>query len=102
MNSEQKPQSEPQAPVVASNALLDAGAIVPSTMRYTVTNPHDHDTLKAGDVVVLVADHLINYFLLRTEDMTLHSLKDGGDQYVHLSSNPTADRRATENEKAHD
>lgn len=80
---------------VPITTLLDAGSIPPSPKHFIVTNPHGHDFLKAGDEVVLVADTTINYFLLRTADMTLHTLKDNADQYVHLeeSSNPSGDAR---------
>ncbi len=63
---------------------MDAGSVAPSTKRYSVTNPHDHRTLKAGDSVVMVEAPNLDNLLLREPDMTLHRLQDKHDQYVHL------------------
>ena len=63
---------------------LDAGNITQSPKRYIVTFPHKHKTLVVGDVVVLVENSRLDYFLLRVADMTLHVLKDDHGQYVHL------------------
>jgi len=71
-------------PAVSSTRLLDAGSIPASDRRYVVTWPHDHKTLKAGDVVVMTETPQVHNLLLRLADMTLHGLTDEHDQYVHL------------------
>ena len=63
---------------------LDAGSVPPSRKRYVITWPHDHATLAAGDIVVLVETPLQQNLLVRISDMTLHCLKDSQEQYVHL------------------
>ena len=69
---------------------LDAGSVEVSDRRYVVTWPHEHNTLKAGDVVVMVVTPQARNLLLRLADMTLHSLEDGYDQYVHLDESSNA------------
>lgn len=64
--------------------LIDAGQIKPSEKRYRVTWPHDHQSLKIGDVVILVALPFNAPMLLREPDMTLHNAFDGNRQYVHI------------------
>lgn len=52
--------------------------------RYRITHPHDHKTLRPGDVVVMTETPTYENLLLRELDMTLHRLQDGSDQYVHM------------------
>ncbi len=68
-----------------SEIVLDAGGLAASPKRYVVTWPHEHKSLKAGDVVVMVETPKFDFFLLRESDMTLHGLTGNGDQYVHLA-----------------
>lgn len=67
-----------------AEAWLDAGTISPSLVRYRVTWPHAHKTLRAGDVVVMTKSPLYENMLLREPDMTLHRLVDENGQHVHL------------------
>lgn len=61
-----------------------AGKVVASPKQYKVSCVHDHKSLEMGDVVVMVETPRLEMFLLRVSDMTLHSLEDSNDQYVHL------------------
>lgn len=63
---------------------LDAGSVAPSTKRYRINWPHNHKTLRAGDVVVMTQTPRLENMLLRESDMTLHVLQDDSDQYVHM------------------
>ncbi len=63
---------------------LDAGNVPPSLRRYRITIPHDHETLRTGDVVVMTETPSLDNLLLRESDMTLHNLRDKSDQYVHM------------------
>jgi hypothetical protein len=81
-------QNEPtptSGPAVGSSDLLDAGSVCGSSKRYVVTWPHEHKTLKLGDVVVMVVTPRNDNLLLREIDMTLHGIKDEYDQYIHLA-----------------
>ena len=81
--------------LVRRSAWLDAGGIAPSMTRYRVTWPHEHKTLRAGDVVVMTETPSLENMLLREPDMTLHRLQDDGGQYVHMveASNDQAQAR---------
>ncbi len=62
-----------------------SGCVEPSTQCYVVTEAHRHNSIKEGDeVVVIVTPDSARNYLLRLSDMTLHSLQDSNDQYVHL------------------
>lgn len=63
---------------------ISAGNVSPSTRRYEVTYPHDHKTLKIGDVVVMAETPKLENVLIRLTDMTLHRICDDSEQYVHL------------------
>lgn len=65
-------------------AELDASDIEPGPRRYRVTNPHGHPALKSGHTVMLVIGPNSDYWLMRTDIMTLHEIADGEGQYVHL------------------
>lgn len=65
-------------------AWLDAGSVAPSMKRYRIIWPHNHKTLRAGDVVVMTETPRYENLLLREPDMTLHGLQDDSDQYVHM------------------
>lgn len=67
-----------------NNAWLDAGAVAPSMKRYRITWPHEHKTLRVGDVVEMIETPLREHMLLRFPDMTEHRLQDDSGQYVHL------------------
>ena len=86
-----KTENENAAKLVRSDDLLDAGSVTASDIRYVVTIPHNHKTLKSGDVVVMTETPMRHNLLIRISDMTLHRLTDEYDQYVHLSesSNPS-------------
>lgn len=65
------------------NKEISAGKVPCGTTVYTVTNAHDHKTLKEGDIVRMTE----NLRLIR-EDFTLHRLTDDNGQYVHLMEVP--------------
>lgn len=67
------------------NLGVSAGCVAPSTKRYVVVYAHEHETLRAGDVVVMVAPPGVWHCLLRMSDMTMHMLTDAHSQYVHLA-----------------
>ena len=67
---------------------LDAGSVAPSMKRYRIIWPHNHKTLRAGDVVVMTETPRLENMLLREPDMTLHVLQDDSDQYVHMVETP--------------
>lgn len=64
--------------------LIDAGGVAVSPLRYRVTWPHKHPSLRIGDVVVMTETPRHENLLLRLEDTTLHVLADENGQYVHL------------------
>jgi hypothetical protein len=65
---------------------MNAGQIPPSMKRYIITDAHNHATLRCGDVVVMTeTPTAFENVFIREPDMTLHSLRDDNDQYVHLS-----------------
>lgn len=64
--------------------MMHAGSISPSSNKYLVSDPHDHRSLKHGDIVVLSESPGRHNLIIRLSDMSLHQLKDEYDQYVHL------------------
>jgi hypothetical protein len=82
--SDRPNQNAPEGASVPCAVILDAGSIGPSVRRYRVTWSHGHSTLNPGDIVVMVESPEMRNWLLREPDMTLHSLMDKHDQYVHL------------------
>lgn len=69
---------------------LSAGSVAASSRRYVVICTHRHLGLKIGDIVVMLETPRPRFdnYLLRVSDMTLHSLEDESDQYVHLTEAP--------------
>lgn len=63
---------------------IDSGDVGPSQKTYRVTWPHDHETLKTGDLVRIVLDPSKNTLILRVDDSSLHPVQDKHKQYVHL------------------
>lgn len=61
-----------------------AGNVKPGPAKYLVTEPHDHEKLKHGDIVWVAEDCRFNNVLVRCSDHTIHRLVDRNDQYVHL------------------
>jgi hypothetical protein len=64
--------------------IIDAGEVCPSAKVYRVSWAHNHDTLRNEDLVIMVEGPKSTLLLYRPLDATLHDLKDGYDQYVHL------------------
>lgn len=83
MNTEND-RAQKDGAAVACSAWLDAGLVPQSMRRYRITYPHDHKSLRAGDVVVMTRYSAYGNLLLRESDMTLHRLQDNRDQYVHM------------------
>ena len=81
--SDQNKQNEISQSV--STDWLNAGDVPPSGKMYVITWPHDHETLKAGDVGTIIENSVLENVFRRESDMTLHPLKDGMGQYVHLT-----------------
>lgn len=63
---------------------VDAGSVAPGLRWFLVTEPHGHDKLQVGDVVLVVEDPRACNWIFRIKDMTLHSLTGKFGQYVHL------------------
>jgi hypothetical protein len=74
---------------------LNAGDVPPSGKMYVITWPHDHETLKAGDVGTIIENSVLENVFRRESDMTLHPLKDGMGQYVHLTEASNETRSGT-------
>lgn len=76
---------------------IDAGKVPPSSKKYVVTHTHSHQTLKTGDVVVMVCTpNQGSNWLFRVTDMTMHDLVDEHDQYVHLAEQESEKSRQCE------
>jgi len=62
---------------------FDAGDVSPGDQEYVVAFVHEHDSLEVGDMV-RVREFGITNVIVRSSDGTIHSVKDGAGQYVHL------------------
>ena len=64
---------------------IQSGNLPFSPRKYVVSDPHEHDTLRLGDLVsVACHEYDMAFYLYRHRDGTLHLLADGSDQYVHV------------------
>jgi hypothetical protein len=69
----------------------NTGNEAPSSKRYRVTDPHNYEDLKVGDIVTLAITPVLHgytpiNFLIRIDDMTLHPTKDKNCQFIHLET----------------